>query len=114
MRDVLIIDDEDIIVSLLREYFSHLGYSVVTAKDGGEGIELFNTTPNLDLVITDINMPGIDGNAVAKSIRDSQRPEVPIVGMSGQNDKADGELFNSMVMKPFDLTALTKVVEGLT
>jgi hypothetical protein len=34
--------------------------------------------------------------------------------MSGQSDDTDGELFNSMVMKPFDLTALTKVVEGLT
>jgi len=90
-----------------------LGYSVVTPKDGCERIKLSNTSPNLDLVITDINMPGIDDNAVAKCIKDSQRPEVPIVGMSGQNDKVDEELFNYMVMKPFDLTALTKLVEKL-
>ena len=72
MHDILVIDDEDVIVGLLQDYFTLLGYKVVTAKDGNEGIELFNTGPNFDLVITDINMPGIDGNAVAKSIRNSQ------------------------------------------
>ena len=82
MHNLLIIDDEDIIINLLHDYFSHLGYSVVTAKNGSDGIDLFNANPNFDLVITDINMPGFDGNAVAKSIRLSQRPKVPIVGMS--------------------------------
>ena len=113
MHDILVIDDEDAIVRLLQDYFPLFGYKVVTAKDGNEGIELFNTSPNFDLVITDINMPGIDGNAVAKSIRNSKRPDVPIVGMSGQDDNTDGELFNSMVMKPFNLKALMEVVEQL-
>ena len=113
MQNILIIDDEDIIVALLQEYFSHLGYSVVTAKDGSEGIEIFNSSPNFDLVITDINMPGINGNAVAKCIRNSPRPEVPIVGMSGQNDKADGDLFNSMVMKPFNLNELKTMIHKI-
>jgi CheY-like chemotaxis protein len=115
MHNLLIIDDEVIIINLLHDYFSHLGYSVVTAKDGSEGIDLFNTSPNFDLVITDINMPGIDGNAVAKSIRLSQRTKVPIVGMSGYNDKAEGELFDFMLAKPFnlkELMAVVKTIEG--
>jgi len=115
MHNLLIIDDEEIIINLLNDYFSQLGYSVVTARDGSEGIDLFNASPNFDLVITDINMPGIDGNAVAKSIRLSQRTKMPIVGMSGYNDKADGELFNFMLAKPFnlkELMALVKTVEG--
>ena len=115
MHNLLIIDDEDIIINLLHDYFSHLGYSVVTAKNGSDGIDLFNTSPNFDLVITDINMPGIDGNAVAKSIRLSQRTKVPIVGMSGYNDKAEGELFDFMLAKPFnlkELMALVKTIEG--
>ena len=115
MHNLLIIDDEEIIINLLHDYFSHLGYSVVTARDGSEGIDLFNASPNFDLVITDINMPGIDGNAVAKSIRLSQRTKVPIVGMSGYNDKADGELFNFMLAKPFNLNelmGLVKTIEG--
>ena len=115
MHNLLIIDDEEIIINLLHDYLSHLGYSVVTARDGSEGIDLFNASPNFDLVITDINMPGIDGNAVAKSIRLSQRTKVPIVGMSGYNDKADGELFNFMLAKPFNLNelmGLVKTIEG--
>jgi CheY-like chemotaxis protein len=114
MHNLLIIDDEEIIINLLNDYFSQLGYSVVTAKNGNEGIDLFNASPNFDLVITDINMPGIDGNAVARSIRLSQRTKMPIVGMSGYNDKIEGELFDFMLAKPFnlkDLMALIKTIE---
>jgi len=114
MHNLLIIDDEEIIINLLHDYFSQLGYSVVTAKSGNEGIDLFNASPNFDLVITDINMPGIDGNAVARSIRLSQRTKMPIVGMSGYNDKIEGELFDFMLAKPFnlkDLMALIKTIE---
>ena len=115
MHNLLIIDDEEIIINLLHDYFSQLGYSVVTAKDGSEGIDLFNASPNFEIVITDINMPGIDGNAVAKSIRLSQRTKVPIVGMSGYNDKIEGELFDFMLAKPFnlkELMALVKTIES--
>jgi len=115
MHNLLIIDDEEIIINLLHDYFSQLGYSVVTAKNGNEGIDLFNASPNFDLVITDINMPGIDGNAVARSIRLSQRTKVPIVGMSGYNDKLEGELFDFMLAKPFnlkELMALIKTIES--
>jgi len=113
MRDLLIIDDEDNIIGLLQEYFSQLGYRVMSAKDGKEGIELFNSDANFDLVITDITLPGIDGNAVAKCIKNSQRPEVPIVAMSGYNDKADGELFDFTLEKPFNLKELMTVVKAI-
>ena len=113
MHNLLIIDDEDNIIGLLQDYFSQLGYSVMSAKDGKEGIELFNSDANFDLVITDITLPGIDGNAVAKCIRNSQRPEVPIVAMSGYNDKADGELFDFMLAKPFNLKELMTVVKAI-
>ena len=113
MHNLLIIDDEDNIIDLLQEYFSQLGYKVMSAKDGKEGIELFNSDADFDLVITDITLPGIDGNAVAKCIRNSQRSEVPIVAMSGYNDKADGELFDFTLEKPFNLKELMTVVKAI-
>ena len=58
MHNLLIIDDEDNIIGLLQEYLSQLGYRVMSAKDGKEGIELFNSDANFDLVITDIMMDG--------------------------------------------------------
>jgi len=113
MHNLLIIDDEDNIIGLLQDYFSQLGYSVMSAKDGKEGIELFNSDADFDLVITDITLPGIDGNAVAKCIRNSQRSEVPIVAMSGYNDKAEDELFDFMLEKPFNLKELMGVVKTI-
>jgi CheY-like chemotaxis protein len=68
MHELLVIDGEEMIVGFLQNYLTHLGYKVTAVKDGNEGIELFNTDSNFDLVITDINMPGIDGNAVARSL----------------------------------------------
>jgi len=111
MHNLLIIDDEDNIIGLLQEYFSQLGYRVMSAKDGKEGIELFNSDANFDLVITGITLPGIDGNAVAKCIKNSQRPEVPIVAMSRYNDRADDELFDFTLEKPFNLKELMTVVK---
>ena len=113
MHNLLIIDDEDNIIGLVQDYFSQLGYRVMSAKDGKEGIELFNSDANFDLVITDITLPGIDGNAVAKCIRNSQRPEVPIVAMSGYNDMADGDLFDFTLAKPFNLKELMTVVKAI-
>ena len=113
MHRVLIIDDEDNIINLLQEYFSQLGYSVMSAKDGKDGIELFNGDPDFDLIITDITLPGMDGNAVAQCIRNSQRPEVPIVAMSGYNDKADSDLFDFTLAKPFNLKELMTVVKAI-
>ena len=113
MHNLLIIDDEDNIIGLLQEYFNHLGYTVMSATNGKEGIELFSGEPNFDLVITDITLPGMDGNAVAKCIRNSQKPKVPIVAMSGYNDKADGELFDFTLEKPFNIKELMTVVKAI-
>ena len=113
MQRVLIIDDEDNIINLLREYFSQLGYRVMSARSGKEGIELFNGDPNFDLVITDITLPGMDGNAIEQCIRKPQRPKVPLVAMSGYNDKAEGELFDFTLEKPFNLKELMTVVKAI-
>jgi CheY-like chemotaxis protein len=69
MDHILVIDDEDIILDCLRKSLSYLGYLVTDAHDGQEEIELLKNGCNFDLVITDIGMPGMSGNAVAKHIR---------------------------------------------
>ena len=111
MHRVLIIDDDDAIVALLEAIFTRLGYEVSTAYDGKEGIELFNGTHNFDMIVTDITMPRMDGNEVARRIRSSDKADVPIIAMSGYDNKADKELFTLSIEKPFHLQALKDVIE---
>ena len=113
MRQVLIIDDDDCVVGLLTAIFNSLGYGVRTANDGKEGFELFNSPHNFDLVITDITMPDMDGNAVARSIRSSDKADVPIIAISGYDDKIENELFNVSLEKPFNLQSFTEVIKSI-
>ena len=113
MAKALIIDDEKNILDILQTLLEKLNFEVKVAHDGRKGIELFEDSHDFDLVITDIRMPRVDGNQVAKHIRDSEKPDTPIVAMSGYNDKADRELFNFTLEKPFNLKELTTVVKTI-
>ena len=62
---------------------THLGHEVEMACDGDEGIELIESGYKCDLVITDITMPRLNGNAVARHIRSSDRQDTPIVAITG-------------------------------
>jgi CheY-like chemotaxis protein len=73
MHRVLIIEDEQDIRDILSIVLTRLGYDVVAAENGKKGVDLFNNAPFFDLVITDIRMPGMSGNDVAKHIRASRK-----------------------------------------
>ena len=63
-----------------------------------------------DLVITDVLMPGIDGRRVARHIRRSNRPNTPVIGISGTPWLLQGGIFDSVIDKPFNIQALTKSI----
>jgi putative two-component system response regulator len=81
---VLAIDDEVDSLALLEELLGLHGYEVMTASEGGEGIEVFRKS-NPDLVITDIRMPNLDGLQVLRSIRDTD-DSVPVILVTGYGD----------------------------
>ncbi len=112
MYNVLIVDDEESIRDVLQQILSRSGYHAEIAAGGHEGIRMFDTTP-LDLVITDIKMPGIDGYGVARHIRNSHRPSTPIIGISGTPWLLEGDEFDWVIPKPFGLQALLDAVENL-
>lgn len=76
---ILVIDDSRAIVCITEMILTDLGHKVMTAFDGIEGMRLFNNN-DFDLVVTDLSMPGIDGNEVAFQIRALERPYIPIIG----------------------------------
>lgn len=113
MNGILVIDDDHDVRKLISQILADLDYEVKSAHNGKAGIELFNSARKFDLVITDIRMPGMSGNEVAEYIRRSDKSDTPIVAITGYSDEANGELFNSLLIKPFDLDLLIEVVESL-
>lgn len=80
MENILIIDDNEDILGIFEQVLVDQGFDVSTANNGNEGIELFKWG-SFDLVITDINMPGMSGLDVLNIINDTD-PVVPVILMS--------------------------------
>ena len=66
---ILIVDDQEGDRRLISITLGDLGYEVIEAKDGSSALEIFKSTPNIDLVLTDILMPGMDGVELVEQIR---------------------------------------------
>jgi CheY-like chemotaxis protein len=83
---ILLVDDEEIILSSLQRVLSLSGYRVTALKDGVEAHRLFNEKPDeFDLVITDLTMPGMTGLELAGKLR-AKRSDIPIILCTGYND----------------------------
>jgi two-component system alkaline phosphatase synthesis response regulator PhoP len=86
MSTILIIEDEPELVKVLRSYLEGAGFSVLTAFKGDTGLETWeNTRP--DLVILDLNLPGMDGLDVARAIR--KQGETPIIMLTARVEETD-------------------------
>jgi YesN/AraC family two-component response regulator len=81
MENILIIDDETPIRSMVRLILERAGYTVREAQDGIEGIRVFRETP-ADLIITDLIMPNKDGIGMIIELK-KDFPELKIIAMSG-------------------------------
>ncbi len=112
MCKILVIDDEKVIINMIQRLLEMHGHDVDTADDGGEGIQKFDNDC-FDMVITDICMPGVDGNSVAKHIRNSDKKYVPVIGMSGTPWAFKVNSFDTIFEKPFQLKALINTVKEL-
>jgi CheY-like chemotaxis protein len=87
---------------------------VKIANDGSEALRCFDSEYPFDLVITDIHMPGVDGNDIAKHIRKSRNASVPIIAITGASDESiQRSLFDLVLKKPFKLKNLDDAVLSL-
>jgi two-component system alkaline phosphatase synthesis response regulator PhoP len=86
MTTVLIIEDENELVKVLRAYLEQAGYAVISAGRGDNGLALWEKR-RPDLVLLDLNLPGMNGLDVARAIR--KQAETPIIMVTARVDEVD-------------------------
>ncbi|WP_380874302.1 PAS domain S-box protein [Sphingomonas sp. DBB INV C78] len=113
---VLVVEDEPVVRGLIVELLSELGYAAIEASDGPAGLAILQSTQRIDLMVTDMGLPGLNGRQLADAARVT-RPELKILFMTGYAENAalaSGFLEPGMAMitKPFAMDGLaTRVRE---
>jgi len=112
-RVVMVVDDEELVCRLTARILADAGFRVLEAHSGDEATTLLATlgANGIDLVVSDISMPGMTGVELAATM--AQRwPTVPILLVSGQGGPPPG-YGGSFLPKPFTPEALVDAVRGL-
>lgn len=119
-QTILVVDDSPTIVKFVSFSLQCGGYAVMTACDGMDAIEkLSNYDERIDLVITDLNMPNLDGYQLIETLRENVRHrETPIVILSSEEGDDDRERgmeagATSYLVKPFKSDVLLDEVARL-
>lgn len=113
---ILVIDDEQYVRSLLADFFTPLGYRVITTADGNEALELA-AREEPDVILLDVVMPGLDGAEVCKALRASDStaliPVIMMTGFAGAVIDVSQSAPDDLVLKPFMLSDLLKRVRAI-
>jgi CheY-like chemotaxis protein len=112
MTRILVIEDDQATQHIVSTYLKHVGYDVLTASNGLEGVEVFRSCPDLiDLVLTDLRMPVMTGNEAIPLIR-LTRPDAKVICMNGSSE--DMHINDVPVIeKPFGLKTLQHSISRL-
>jgi CheY-like chemotaxis protein len=112
----LIVEDQPEVRSQIAQTIEQMGFTILLADDGPSGLKAVQSCKQLDLLITDVGLPGVSGRQVAEAARTAQ-PSLPILFVTGYAGNAL-EAFNvtesiAVLRKPFTLDELTSTVRNL-
>lgn len=106
MKKIIVIDDDQTILTLLKKSLAKEGYEVITAEDGVEGF-FYVKNEKPDLIILDIHMPNVDGYQMIRDIQAQEDlKDMPVIVMTADNtleDKFRDVGISHYVTKPFDM-----------
>ncbi len=114
---VLVVEDEPVVRGVILEMLDEQGYRTLEAVDGPAGLRILRTDARIDLLVTDVGLPGMNGRQLADQARE-MRPGLKILFITGYAESAaiaDGFLQPGMEMitKPFDLGNLSRRVRTM-
>ncbi|MBX3735648.1 MAG: response regulator [Candidatus Didemnitutus sp.] len=118
-KTILLVEDEDMIRDVTRRALEFAGYSVITANDGAQGFALFHRhREEIDLVLTDMMMPIMDGAALVAALRRID-PQIVVIAASGLNDnnnqiKAAQAGISHFLCKPYTTASLLAAIARAT
>ena len=112
--NILVVDDDQIIRSMLERFFKHEGFGVSTACDGLTALNLVKSE-KFDIIFMDVRMPQMDGLEATREIK-KINPEQKIVMMTGYTEeeiyhKAQKEGILAFLYKPFDIEEVIDLVK---
>lgn len=111
---ILLVEDEEAVRSFSSRALTNKGYEVIEAGDGEEALEVMaELSEPVDLLVTDVIMPNMDGTALVRKVREDY-PDLPVIFMSGYTEdkfKDDMDEEIHFLAKPFSLRALAEKVK---
>ena len=118
-KKILIVDDSEMVRNYHYYILKNAGFIVLSAIDGADGLEKVYQFPDIDLIVTDINMPNMDGYSMVERIREDKALEdIPIVIISTESEAQDKQRgFDAgadvYIVKPIEPNALIENIKLL-
>jgi len=111
---ILVVEDEVLVRIMVADELRAQGYTVIEATNASEAISVLHSSMRIDLVLTDIRMPGdLDGLGLARMMR-SEYPLVKVVMASGRKpDTEEDDVGDGFFFKPYDLPKLVSHIKSL-
>lgn len=110
---ILLVEDEDMVRAVAERALSRNGYTVLTATNGEEALEVLQTRDDIDLLVSDVVMPVMDGPTMVKQAR-ARYPDMPILFMSGYAEEQLRKMIDldrmAFLPKPFSVQQLAEAV----
>jgi CheY-like chemotaxis protein len=107
---VLVVDDDPGVLEVIEGMLEDLGCQVISAHSGADALDRLRQNENISILITDINMPGMDGHELAELAR-RDRPELKVLQLSGREPRRGGL---PMIRKPFSFEELADTMQRTT
>lgn len=118
MAKILVVDDSKMVRKVINMALKPLGHDILEAEDGLDGFNIFQKFSDIDLIITDINMPKLNGIEMCQKIKSIKDPLPPTIVLStefGDDIKKEGKAVGiiAWIVKPFDDQKMIATVNTL-
>ena len=112
---ILVIEDDQDVLSMMVKHFQYLGYNIITATDGMDGLKKLDAG-GYDIVITDIVMPYVSGVGVVSALKE-KNPDIPVIAITGYGEEPKSAALEQqadmVLAKPIKMSLLKEHINKL-